>query len=230
MTENTGKLKIKSEENISKKCPSCSAEVDMSAYLCTLCGYNFKTGKKVKNWRAAPGTQKISPLMRVLRPLLDVMKWIVYIAVVAAVSGSGILGYRAYKADRAGPVIITNECVACGGAGVLPCDACDRTGFVERKERKKCTYCNGTGIYERDAIDSRQTCPFCEGKGYRIEIKKEKCPVCWGKKEFKCGKCGGTGIIRQRVDLSLYQHFYRELKQGWERVHTLIPESHKQLP
>ena len=63
------------------------------------------------------------------------------------------------------------------------CVVCNRTGY--ESEAGKCSFCKGSAV-----------CQFCEGKGKRLQGKKDRyyeavCAFCQG--NGKCHYCSGTG-------------------------------------
>lgn len=71
------------------------------------------------------------------------------------------------------------------------CDACGGTGAAAGSRRVQCKHCGGRGVIVGGGgiFRVRQTCPVCRGEGSVIEKP--------------CRKCGGTGHVAQRREVTL---------------------------
>lgn len=71
------------------------------------------------------------------------------------------------------------------------CDACSGTGAEKGTQKESCQHCGGGGyvVSSSGFFQMRQTCPVCSGTGQVIKNP--------------CKKCGGTGRVKARRNLTL---------------------------
>lgn len=74
------------------------------------------------------------------------------------------------------------------------CETCHGTGG----EREQCRHCHGTGMITETqqrgfmTFQSRHTCQYCGGTGYRVTKA--------------CISCHGTGFVNKPVEINIYDH------------------------
>lgn len=105
---------------------------------------------------------------------------------------------------------ISHRCETCDGSGEVlehaktKCSKCNGKKYVTQEEQIKCIHCrNGKRPTTQRGKAVYVDCNVCQGKGYKIEIKKVACPVCKGRPYAiernphteKCKACNGEGSV-----------------------------------
>lgn len=212
------KLRLRSGSIAGRPCPSCRTIVSEDVVLCTNCGLDFRTGKKIRVKGPSFSFPAI-PWFRIAMLLILVALTVVGYARrkdLQPFAAKAEAGARAWFARFAAgevepaPATVPEAVPAVAPAApspATPTPPVEPGSMPAAADAPPCTACGGAG---KSMVDCKACiCPQCRGR--RIIAcatcrgqKATVCPACRGMKfgpdreeNVECSACGGAGTVRR---------------------------------